>query len=131
MMKSNNFGLSQIEFEELVEALRKGDESIFEKIFLSQFSNAIKHVRIKYSASNEEAYDMTMDALIKIRKLLIEGKLKYGNLKHLFNRMAGQNYLKLKNRGKKIVLQDTLPEVAIEPADLNEEEMNITVAISS
>lgn len=122
-MKTNNFGLTEEEFNELVAQLKQGNESLFERIFLSQFEGAMKFLMIKYRASNEEAYDMCMDALIRFRKLLLADKIYFGNLKHLFNKISAQNFLKYKAKSKRMVFEEELPEVTIEPLELDESEL--------
>lgn len=93
-MKDKNFGLTEEEFRKMQINLREGNEDLFERIFLSQFQNTINIICHKYSASREDAYDVTMDTIIHFRKLLISDKLVFGNLKSLFSQMAGQKYLK-------------------------------------
>lgn len=86
--KSNNFGLSEAEFQSLMESLKSGNEELFEKIFVAQTQNSIKLIQSTLGQSYEDSYDATMETLIQFRKCLIQGKLKYGNLKYIFNRMA-------------------------------------------
>lgn len=124
-MTDKNFGLTEDEFDMLVSELKEGKEKLFEKIFLSQFENSLNHVMIKYKASREISYDACMDSLIYLRKLLIEGKLHYGNLRALYNQMSAQRYLKYINKQKKTQLVDQLPEVMIEEQEDREDALRL------
>ena len=99
-----NFGLTQIEYNELVEDLKIGKEELFEKIFLSHFDNCKQFLVTKHSASYELAYDITMDTLIQFRKRILTDKTTYGNLRYLFTVMASQNLIKYYQKTKKIDL---------------------------
>lgn len=85
-----NFGLSKFDFDELLHKMKLGDKALFEKIFLYQFSNSHQYLKIKYNIDDALAYDCTMEALLKLRTKLLEGKVEYGNLRFLFSKMAGQ-----------------------------------------
>jgi len=124
-MKNKNFRLTEDQFKHLCTLLKKGDESLFEQIFLSQFEDATKHLIYKYNATSEEAYDMCMDALINFRKLIIQDKVYHGNLRHLFNMMASQNFIKMKTKAKRFVSDSELPEIADEEFHLNTDEKEI------
>lgn len=89
-----NFGLTEDQFYEMVKALKKGDEQIYEQVFLSHFKSCLSFVKHKYSASHQDAYDATMDAMLAFMKKLKNGSIQYGNLRFLFTQMAGQMYLK-------------------------------------
>ena len=121
-MEEKNFGLTELEFNTLVANLKNGDELLFERVFLMQFKQAMNYVIFKHKARKEEAYDATMDALIKFRVLLIEEKVNYGNLTFLFSKMASQNFLKGIRRASKIELRETLPEITSNTDSYSEEE---------
>ena len=89
-----NFELTEDQFYEMVKALQKGNEQIYEQIFLSHFKSCLSFVKHKYSASHQDAYDATMDAMLAFMRKLKDGSIKYGNLRFLFTQMAGQMYLK-------------------------------------
>lgn len=91
---NQNFGLSKIEFENIVSQLKQGNESLFEKIFLSHFEECSSFLKKNFKAPCEIAYDITMDTLIEFRFKLLTDKITYGNLRYLFTKMAGQFYLK-------------------------------------
>lgn len=91
---SKNFDLTPEEFNALEIQLRKGDETLFQTIFLAHFDSCIKYLRNEYSLQHEKAYDITMDALLLFRRRLLEGKIRYGNLRFLFTQMASHIHLK-------------------------------------
>jgi hypothetical protein len=89
-----NFGLSKTEFEQMAAALRTGDKSMFEYVFLAHFADCRRYICKTHGASLEDAYDATMDALMDFHHLIAENKVQYGNLRYLFTKMAGQRYQK-------------------------------------
>lgn len=99
-----NFDLTQHEYDELVENLKKGEEELFEKIFLSHFDNCKQFLVTKHNASYELAYDITMDTLIQFRQRILTDKTTYGNLRYLFTVMASQNLIKHYQKTKKVDL---------------------------
>ncbi|MEZ5042486.1 MAG: sigma-70 family RNA polymerase sigma factor [Saprospiraceae bacterium] len=92
----NNFNLTQEAFEQMLEALKLGDKTLFEQVFLTHFKACSRFLEDKFNASPADAYDATMEALIKFHKRLKAGKIRYGNLRYLFTQIAGQIYLKEK-----------------------------------
>ena len=118
-----NFGLSQEEFDKIVADLKKNETHFFEKVFLRHFDTCIGFLRKEYNAHYDDAYDATMDTLIEFRKRLVEGKLKYGNLRFLFTKMATQNYL----RNKKLFQTQEIHEKDIEPEDSNSLEEDVAL----
>ena len=111
-----NFGLSEPDFLKMVEACRKGDDSMYEKIFLHHFSDCMEYLKRHYKASGEDAYDASMETLLEFLKKLKSGKITYGNLRFLFTKMAGQIYLKwIKKESKKDSIEglDLIEERAI------------------
>lgn len=93
-LMNKNFGLSESAFQEMVLGLQKGDEKLFEEVFLQHFQDCMNYLKRQYNASHENAYDTCMNTLVEFRKRLIAGKVSYGNLRFLFTQMAGQIYLK-------------------------------------
>ena len=102
-----NFGLEVTEFEHLLEQLRQGDESLFEKAFLSQFDECCQYLIKEDKASPTAAYDAAMDALLSLRTGLIRENISYGNLRFLYTRMARQHFYKATNA--------TLPTEDVDP----------------
>lgn len=100
---NQNFGLTQIEFDDLVQKLKAGDESMFEKIFLSHFNYCISYLKKNYNAQYDAAYDVTMDTLIEFRYRLLLDKVSYGNLRYLFTKIACQQYVRTISNDYKLV----------------------------
>jgi len=98
---SKNFGLTETEFEEMRLNLKRGDEKVFEKIFLNHFESCISYLIKNHRIDYELAYDISMDTLIDFRTKLIQDKISYGNLRFLFTRMATQKHLKQIAKAKK------------------------------
>ena len=93
-----NFGLSPNDFDRLVSDLKRNEADFFKTVFLKHFEDCMIFLQRQNGASSDDAYDATMDALIQFRRLLVEGKLRYGNLRYLFTKMASQIYLKNKKK---------------------------------
>lgn len=87
---NQNFGLSPAAFNKMTEALKKGNEALFEQVFLAHFEDCIQYLMNRHRISRGLAYDASMDALLKFRRRLLEDKIAYGNMRFLFTRMAGQ-----------------------------------------
>ncbi|MEM1336677.1 MAG: sigma-70 family RNA polymerase sigma factor [Bacteroidota bacterium] len=102
-MKSKNFGLTEASFGQMVLDLKANDTRFFQKVFLEQFKETMSYVKREYGASQEDAYDATMDALLEFRKRFIEGKLQYGNLRFLFTKMSTQMYLRNKKKQQPLI----------------------------
>jgi RNA polymerase sigma factor (sigma-70 family) len=96
-LREKNFGLSTEEFHTMVERLRAGDETLFEQIHLAQFDYCQRKLQQFEGLSEWEAYDATMETLLQVRDLLLQNKLRYGNLRFLFVRIAKQFH----ERGRK------------------------------
>lgn len=116
-----NFELRPEEFDQLLEAMKKGDDTLFEKVFLAQFEDCIKYLMARFKVNHSTAYDVSMEALLKFRKRLLEGKISYGNMRFLFTRMASQ---KLSDSFKKqTVLLDGAKE-DVDKLDLDEDQLD-------
>ena len=92
--EQKNFDLSEAEFNELREKLVRGDQHLFEHIFLQHFQKCLDYVIREDKAEEDVAYDATMDAFLTFRMKLVQGKINYGNLRFLLTRMARQHYYK-------------------------------------
>ena len=89
-----NFGLTEGNFEALLQSLQAGEDTLYEQLFLSHFEDCLRFLQRQYRASYEDAYDATMETMLEFMKRLRAGKVAYGNLRFLFTQMAGQVYLK-------------------------------------
>lgn len=122
-MKSKNFGLSRIAFQELLADLQKGDDDLYQRIFLAHFEDCMNYLKRQYNASHQDAYDASMDTLVVFCDRLKKGRVQYGNLRFLFTQMAGQHYLKTaKSDSRTTELTDEW-----DVADLSEPEMSAEV----
>lgn len=120
-MEHKNFGLSPESFERLIADLKKNDTFFFEQVFLKQFKETLRYLQREHRVTHEEAYDATMDTLIEFRARFVDGKLKYGNLRFLFTRMASQ--ILIKNWKKNAAKMEDMSYLAEElDADSSESE---------
>ncbi len=119
-----NFGLNPLEFEDLCTALNKGDNALFEKIYLSHFKQCQNYLIQNYKLSHNESYDVTMDTLIVFRKGIMNKKISYGNLNFLFTRMAYFQMLKNKKELKKLDKEEFqyLTNIGCEESDKRKQE---------
>ncbi|WP_367391308.1 RNA polymerase sigma factor [Lewinella sp. LCG006] len=101
-LESKNFGLSQTAFRELLEALRAGNDDLYQQVFLAHFEDCLNFLKRQYNASHEDAYDASMDGLVAFCDLLKKGRIQYGNLRFLFTQMAGQQYLKKRKEDSRL-----------------------------
>ena len=119
-----NFGLTEAQFDQMNATLKQGDNRLFEQTFLAHFQDCMNYLKRNYNASHEDAYDISMDALLEFCRRLKAGKITYGNLRFLFTQMAGQMYLKWVKKQKVV---GELAEIEIEatpPEEVDEEAMN-------
>lgn len=93
-----NFGLTEAQFNDLLADLREGDERLFEHIYLQQFDYCVSKLRHFDGLDERDAYDATIEGLIRCRELLLAGKLRYGNLRYLFVTITRQTYRKEQRR---------------------------------
>ncbi len=113
-LMDKNFGLSEDTFNQMIRKMRKGDNALFEAVFLAHFDSCLTYIQTKYNATHQNAYDASMNALLSFCKGLIDESIGYGNLRFLFTQMAGQYYLKW--------IRKESPKESIEGIDLPDEE---------
>ena len=101
-----NFGLKQTAFSDMLSALQRGDETLFEHVFVKHFSDCRGYLMRECSANADDAYDITVETIISFRKRLIEGKIEYGNLRFYFTKMAKDSYLKLVEKNKRMPVKE-------------------------
>ncbi len=117
-LSHKNFGLSEGKFNEMVELLIQGNETIFEKAFLNHFERTMQYLVNKNGASQEVAYDITMNTLLEFRKRILLRKVSYGNLNFLFTQMCSQRF---KREMSKKVDHDTYNQVNSSEATFDED----------
>ncbi len=115
-----NFGLKAAEFEQLRTDLLRGDETLFERVFVKHFDDCRVYLIRNCSAQADDAYDITVETIIAFRKRLIENKVEYGNLRFYFTKMAKDSYLKTVEKNKRM----PVGELNINEADRADEAEN-------
>lgn len=125
-VREKNFGLSEQEFNDLLQSLRGGDSRLYERIFLRHFEECRYYLCLYDGASPEVAYDIVMEVLLRFHDLLVAGKVKYGNLRYLFTLMAHQDYARTQKRGHRVrELRPELYELPDEKIGFSQEEYDI------
>ena len=112
-----NFGLKAAEFAQLQANLLRGDETLFERVFVKHFDDCRVYLIRNCSAQADDAYDVTVETIIAFRKRLLENKVEYGNLRFYFTKMAKDSYLKMVEKNKKMPVS----ELVINESDRAEE----------
>ncbi|MEN9609425.1 MAG: hypothetical protein RLZZ628_239 [Bacteroidota bacterium] len=117
-MEKQNFGLTENEFNQLLERLQtEGDETLIEIIFKTQYVPCRKLLMEKYHASYDNAHDVVMELLLKFRLDLIQNKLRYNNLVSFFKTAAWQQYIHVSRESKKCVFLSALESDAVQLED--------------
>lgn len=116
-LEHKNFGLSEIRFEEMLDDLERGDEALFERIFVSQFWRRVRLLQSTHRAPQADAEDAVMNALLEFRKLLIARKVTWGNLEAYFTRIIVTGYQKKQKRSREISV-DTFSEALADEIDM-------------
>ena len=102
----DNFGLTRREFDHFLENIKQGDESLFIKVFNGHFKRSVIYIRNKFGITEQQAYDVCMDTLVDFRSKLKADKIRYGNLRYLFTKMAANMYLD--NIREKVKVKDAI-----------------------
>ncbi len=102
--RNKNLGLSRAEFKGLREQLKNGDESLIEKIYLSHFKRCMNYLISSEKTTPDYAHTCTMEALLEIRKDLMQDKIFYGNLAYYFTNRAKIKLYKYRTRQKESTL---------------------------
>jgi RNA polymerase sigma factor (sigma-70 family) len=116
-LEHKNFGLSEARFEAMLDDLERGDEALFERIFVSQFWRRVRLLQSTHRAPQADAEDAVMNALLEFRKLLIARKVTYGNLEAYFTRIIVTGYQKKQKRTREISV-DTFSEALADEIDV-------------
>ena len=115
-----NFGLKAAEFAQLRAELLRGDESLFEHVFVKHFDDCRVYLIRNCAAQADDAYDITVETIIAFRKRLLENKVEYGNLRFYFTKMAKDSYLKWLEKNKRMPVS----ELVVNEADRSDEADN-------
>jgi len=100
-MKNKNLGLSEDEFNKMVEGLRNGSNEYFEYLFRELFIKTYEKIKSTMNIPEGDAKDATVEALYDLRKKIINGTVKYGNINYLFNMMARRKFMSKYKKAKK------------------------------
>ena len=114
--REQNFGLTEEAFENLLQEMKNGNGLLLETIFLAQFKETMYYLMHRYKVDQPSAYDATMDALLKFRKRLLEGKIVYCNMRFLFTQIARQ-FLANTFKNNIVLLNDLLKETIANPIE--------------
>ena len=115
-----NFGLKAAEFAQLRTDLLRGDETLFEHVFVKHFDDCRVYLIRNCAAQADDAYDITVETIIAFRKRLLENKVEYGNLRFYFTKMAKDSYLKWLEKNKRMPVS----ELVVNEADRSDEADN-------
>jgi RNA polymerase sigma factor (sigma-70 family) len=107
-----NFGLKKADFDQLVGDLQGGNEKLFETIFVQHFDSCRSYLMRECAAPSDDAYDVTVETIIKFRQMLVDSKIQYGNLRFYFTKMAKDAYLKIIAKNKKMPVGELLENEA-------------------
>lgn len=125
-LSEKNFGLTEAEFQRLADSLAQGDQRLFERVFLAHYKDCLNYLIRKDGLAYAEAYDLTMDTLLLFRDLIIAGKIRYGNLRYLFTRMARQAHLRGKKKNHHLTsMTDSCLDFSEDEPELSEEEFDL------
>jgi len=98
--RKKNLGLDKGDFKKLLTALQAGDETLIEQVYLSHFKKCVNFLISSNHCSREVAYDCSIDALVEIRKDLLNNKIRYGNLGSYFTTRALSKLYKYNKKHK-------------------------------
>jgi RNA polymerase sigma factor (sigma-70 family) len=115
-----NFGLKKADFDQLVSDLQGGNEKLFETIFVQHFESCRSYLMRECSAQSDDAYDITVETIIRFRQMLVESKIQYGNLRFYFTKMAKDAYLKIIAKNKKMPVGELVENEADRADEITE-----------
>ncbi len=90
-----NLGLNEKQFNELVSRLKKGDDALFELAYKKLVEDNIELLKNRYKIEDFDAKDATLNALFSLKKKLLDGKIRYDNIRFIFSKMAYHEYILL------------------------------------
>lgn len=104
--KDKNWGLTEAVFSRLLEELKEGDERTFQKIFTENFPKYCNYIRKDFKLSYDDASDVTIEAFVKIHRLLCESRVSYGNLEAYTMQCIRNEYRMLLRKRKQLPESD-------------------------
>ena len=129
--RKKNLGLTRKEFKSMLKELQEGDEKIIETVYLSHFDKCTSYLRRQHGCNEDEAHEASLDALLEIRKDLIEEKIFYGNLAYYFTYRAKSKLFKMRSKKKTTfssMEEVDIPDEEMIERNLQQEELNFQVA---
>ena len=90
-----NLGLNEKQFKNLVSRLKKGDDTLFELAYKKLVEDNIELLKNRYKVEDFDAKDATLNALFSLKKKLLDGKIRYDNIRFVFSKMAYHEYVLL------------------------------------
>ena len=104
-----NLGLTREDYDKLVKDLQEGNEKLFEIAFKKLVRNGITKLKEQRKGDDSFIEDVVIETLLFLRKRIIKGKVKYGAVEFLFQKILFQQYTNFK-RGSlnSISLDDSL-----------------------
>ncbi len=123
--RNKNFGLSKSEFVLMLKKLREGNEEIIERIFLSEFQKCTSILMSQTGCNKQEAYDLTMDALVEIRKEFLGDKILYGNLESYFITKSMNQFFRKNNKKRIEIAKFSTDHYFIEDPIVEDEGFNL------
>ena len=93
--QQKNLNLSRKEFKRLLLLLQQGNEELIERVYLTRFKKCINYLLYSCGSNYDDAYSSTIEALMEIRKDLVQGKIFYGNLDYYFTKRAKSKWYKM------------------------------------
>jgi len=98
----DNFGLSQQDFAQFAKKVKNGDESLFIRVFNLHFRDSVRYIQNKFNIPEDLAYDVCMETMLDFRSKLKQGKIKYGNMRYLYTKMATNHYVDGQKKKSKV-----------------------------
>lgn len=103
--------MTDTEFQKIIKALQSGNEKPLDQIFLDHYQYSIAYLIREFGSgtfqcSDDDAKDVFMDAILKLRIELIKGKVENRNLRGYLITICRNIWLKKKTREKPSVSLD-------------------------
>lgn len=101
--QAKNMGLTRKRFKEYLSKLKGGNEDLIEKVYLAHFKKCVSYLMSTKRCSPEDAHESSLNALLEIRKELMEDRIYYGNLGYYFTKRAQNKLYKIQMKRKEVV----------------------------
>lgn len=118
-----NLGLTRKEFKRLLKELQAGKDTLIEQVYLLHFNKCVQYLVYQCGSNQDDAYSATMEALLEIRKDLINEKIFYGNLGFYFTKRAKSKLYKIHLKRKNDISTVELEGIEVMDQKQIEDEM--------